>query len=146
VGRRLRRRLGGRIGPAVPDRGEPGVHRGQVLGGRAEGVLRGGPAARVSQGGAAPRSTRGLPPPSWPGSPFRGKEKNDERAQPRNAQEFFGAPGMTREVAAESVPVEGPRRPGGLTMADSNELADLVRRLRAGDPQAAEELVRRYEP
>ena len=31
-------------------------------------------------------------------------------------------------------------------MADGNDLADLIRRLRAGDPQAAEELVRRYEP
>ena len=31
-------------------------------------------------------------------------------------------------------------------MADHNALADLVRRLRAGDQQAAEELVRRYEP
>jgi RNA polymerase sigma-70 factor (ECF subfamily) len=30
-------------------------------------------------------------------------------------------------------------------MADTNEVADLVRRLRAGDPQAAEELVRQYE-
>jgi RNA polymerase sigma-70 factor (ECF subfamily) len=31
-------------------------------------------------------------------------------------------------------------------MADTHAMLDLVRRLRAGDPQAAEELVRRYEP
>jgi RNA polymerase sigma-70 factor (ECF subfamily) len=31
-------------------------------------------------------------------------------------------------------------------MSDDNTFADLVRRLRAGDPRAAEELVREYEP
>ena len=31
-------------------------------------------------------------------------------------------------------------------MSDENVFADLIRRLRAGDPRAAEELVREYEP
>ena len=31
-------------------------------------------------------------------------------------------------------------------MSDDNVFADLIRRLRAGDPRAAEELVREYEP
>jgi RNA polymerase sigma-70 factor (ECF subfamily) len=31
-------------------------------------------------------------------------------------------------------------------MSDENFIADLIRRLRAGDPRAAEELVREYEP
>ena len=31
-------------------------------------------------------------------------------------------------------------------MSDDNAFADLIRRLRAGDPRAAEELVREYEP
>jgi RNA polymerase sigma-70 factor (ECF subfamily) len=31
-------------------------------------------------------------------------------------------------------------------MSDNNIFADLIRRLRAGDPRAAEELVREYEP
>ena len=31
-------------------------------------------------------------------------------------------------------------------MADETTFEELMRRVRAGDPQAAEELVRRYEP
>src|SRR5215471_11413159 len=39
VVRRLRRRLGGRIGPADPLRGASGVHRDEVLGGGPEAVV-----------------------------------------------------------------------------------------------------------
>src|SRR5262249_50689943 len=37
-------------------------------------------------------------------------------------------------------------RPRSFAMSADNIFADLIRRLRAGDPRAAEELVREYEP
>ena len=52
VVRGLRRRLGGRIRPTGPGRTEPGVHRGQVLRGRPEDVVRRHPAEMTSYGAA----------------------------------------------------------------------------------------------
>src|SRR5262245_18622455 len=39
-----------------------------------------------------------------------------------------------------------PARPQELRMAEENAFTDFIRRIRAGDEQAAVELVRRYEP